>query len=58
MSTYAERVCEVNLCNPFYPEERGGTRKCYELLYPFPKLNALRQLGQYREYYPVAVGHQ
>lgn len=54
MSTYAERVCEVNLCNPFYPGGRGGIRQCYELLsvlYPFQKL-----LGHYRKYYPVAAG--
>lgn len=51
MSTYVERVCEVNLYNLFYPGERGGIRQCYELLYPFQKL-----LGQYREYYPVAAG--
>lgn len=56
MSTCAERVCEVNLCNPFCPGGRGGTRQGYELLYPFQKLNDLRQLGQYREYYPVEAG--
>ena len=51
MSTYVERVCEVNLYNLFYPGGRGGIKQCYELLYPFQKL-----LGQYREYYPVAAG--